>query len=259
MNFFKYQAAVAVTMLSLIAACKIQDVKPATTGNAPQLIKIEQDAANYTSYQYNADGLLTGATSMHNQAATAVATTYNASKQAASVTMGDEIYTPVYTDGRLTRLNVSQQQKPQALTAYFTYSYTNDKVTTADYYVITDGQNAQLAARARSTYNAAGDMVTQQLLYAVGANMQVSTTTQYEYDDKINPLAKSFNLTDVLLASPATHNITKRTVYDGAGNLTETNTYTFAYGSNNYPQQVTCKVAKPGNTDVSTVSKFIYQ
>ena len=225
-------------------------------GEAMQLLKIEQDANNYSTYTYNGDGLLSSFINVHNQVTSHESTTYGADKKPLAVTLDDETYKLSFNGDKITQIDVYEQQNH---TAYFTYTYTGDKITEADYYVFSDLNTKFLAAKTLSVYNSAGDLSSQKLYYTVGTSLQLASTTAYEYDAKNNPLAGSFNLSSVLLNSPAAHNVTKQTQYDAGGNVSETDTYTISYNTQNYPVQIACKTVKPGAAEVSTGNKFTYK
>jgi hypothetical protein len=94
----------------------------------------------------------------------------------------------------------------------------------------------------------------------VNSNFEMSSATTFEYDHKINPLAASFTLNDILLNSKSSHNITKQVVSFGtAGEADQTLNYTYTYNNNNYPTQVSRKEVKPGTPDLTTITKFIYK
>lgn len=252
MKTIKCYSLALVAAITLLTACQ-KESNPSTPTNTGtlQLLKIEQDANNYSNYAYNPDGLLTSFVTVHNQVITNSSTTYDASKRPVAVTMDDETYKLVYSGNKISQIDVYEQQNR---TAYFTYTYTGNQITEADYYV-----NNTIAAKAISIYNGIGDMTSQKIYYNVGTSLQLANTTAYEYDAKPNPMTGNFNLSAMLLNSPAVHNVTKQTISEAGGNISQTNTYTLNYNGQGYPTQIACKTTKPGVPDVNTISKLTYK
>jgi hypothetical protein len=259
MKRIKIYLIALMATFSFLSACK-KDTNSLVSGesSAPRLLKVEQDAGNSATYSYNTEGLLSTSVIVHNQVTTTAVATYDAAAQPVSVTIGDEIYKLVYSNGRISRIDIYESSNPVLVNAYFSYTYTNGKVTEAAYYVPDELQVPKLSAKAVSIYNVAGDLVSRKTYYINGESLELAAIESYEYDTKINPLAGYFNLPAQLLSTPSAHNMTKQTMSDAAGNISETDNYAISYNSNNYPAQVACKTTKPGAAEVTTTRKYIY-
>jgi YD repeat-containing protein len=154
-----------LTACTLLTACKKDaSVTPggtttpgSTTPTPMQLIKIEQEANTYTTYGYNADGLLTTTANFHNQPGSTYTTTYDADKRPVMVVVADdEIYKILYNGSKIGKIEMYKSISDQVPTSYFTYNYTGDKVTQADYFSIQSVNSYTYVAKAISVYNTGG-------------------------------------------------------------------------------------------------------
>ncbi|HTK18457.1 MAG TPA: hypothetical protein VL442_03040 [Mucilaginibacter sp.] len=266
----KYVTLIVSMSVLFITACKKDHTivsptpgTPTPTGNDEKLAKVEQSNGAYTSFDYNASGQV--ATLSAKQTGSAVeilALSYNADKKIDAATTTDGKMKFVYDSNKsLTRLEFwSTQNQHDTLRAYTNYIFQNGKLAESKMFIKFDPADIP-AERITYTYNASGDVTTQQTYEwsILLNNYALKETATFEYDSKKNPLSATFELGQALLESISVHNPVKRTVTDAQNNVTETDTFTYSYDSKGYPATQTEKIVKPNNADVSIQSTFSYK
>jgi len=114
----------------------------------------------------------------------------------------------------------------------------------------------------KTTYTYNGNDVATQKTYAWSAvtnSYELSETNNYEYDNKVNPLAASSELGQTFFELNSVHNIVKETVYNAQNTLTETDTFSYTYDSQGYPSEGDKTIVKPGAANVTSNLKFTYK
>ncbi len=258
----KLYAALVFTMGVLsISACKKDD----KTGGTPQpgqnthlLARIEQDANNYTAFNYNANGLIDKIESKNDGEASSVSLTYNAQKKLNTAVTANGSINFIYAGSTLTSMEYLNGAD-NTVAAYNQFTYQNNKLIEYTQYVKYANNNIPFT---KVTYSYNGNDVETQTTYqwsAIANQFKVSETRKFEYDSKNNPIAANAELAQALFQIISVHNPIKETVYNAQNAIVEADTYTYTYDDKGYPATQTETVAKAGKPNVVTTAKYTYK
>lgn len=263
-NITKKAAFVILSAAALtITSCKKEKssiVVPVTPADH-QLAKVEQDAAHYATFEYNADNLVSKAVNKSGVTVLNTDVTYNANKTVATATLNLTTLKFIYTNNALSKVEYHDQAGNDKLTFYTEFTNQNNKPVESKGYAVyqtTPSPDYKIVY----TYNAAGDVITaKQYLWSPNNNNYFATeTTTYEYDNKVNPLYALGNVGFMLFNVTSAHNITKEVVRDALDQITETSIYTYTYDAKGYPLTGTQKTTTQENpNEVTTQLKFSYK
>jgi len=260
----RYTAWILALGVLTISACKKDDKNgggttptPPTTGSR-QITKIEESTGAYSAFDYNADGLISKIESRENGEVTNVTLTYSALKKLISAAMADGSMNYIYDGSQLIRVDYISKTD-NSVVGYTKFTYQNTKLSEAMQYVKYQGNDI---AYMKTTYTYNGSDVATQKTYAwsaVTSSYEISETRNYEYDNKVNPLATSSELGQTFFELNSVHNKVKETVYNAQTTLTETDTFSYTYDSKGYPSEGDKTVVKPGTANVTSHVKFTYK
>ncbi|MDO3641112.1 hypothetical protein [Mucilaginibacter sp. L3T2-6] len=260
----KYAPLLIIAGVLFLSACKKDDK---TTGGGPTptpvptgthlITRIQQDADNYTSFNYNASGLIDRIEGKNNGEASNIALTYNAQKKINTAVTTDGAINFIYTGTTLSGMEYLDQTN-NAVVAYTQFTYLNNKLSEYTQYVKYLNDNIPFT---KVTYSYNGDDVETQTTYqwsVVTNQFKVSETRKFEYDNKTNPIVAAPELAQALFQMISAHNPVKETVYNAQNAIIETDTYSYTYDSNGYPATQTETVAKTGDPVVVKSSTYSY-
>lgn len=181
--------------------------------------------------------------------------TYGAGKKITELkgAAGEKIV-PHYADNKLISAEIFDANGD--LVANTDYSYQNNVLKS----VFTETQ-VGFAMKFSFTTNAAGNVTKTDISFynPLTDRFQLSTSTEYEYDNKVNPLNNIKELMYLFLINPNQNNITKETERDAQQTVTETREYAYSYNSNNLPTGAAVKVTEPGKPATNSTMVFLYQ
>jgi len=250
----------------MVSACKKDDKNgggttpiptPPTTGSR-QITKIEESTGAYSAFDYNSDGLISKIESRENGEVTNVTLTYSPLKKLISAAMADGLMNYIYDGSQLRRVDYISKTD-NSVVGYTKFTYQNTKLSEAVQYVKYQGNDI---AYMKTTYTYNGSDVATQKTYAwsaVTSSYEISETRNYEYDNKVNPLATSSELGQTFFELNSAHNKVKETVYNAQNTLTETDTFSYTYDSKGYPSEGDKTIVKPGTANVTSHVKFTYK
>ena len=263
-QIIRHAALILAIGVLTISACKKDDKKgggttpvPPTTGSR-QIAKIEESTGAYSTFDYNADGLISKIESKENGEITDVTLTYSPLKKLISAAIADGSMNYIYDGSQLRRVDFISKTD-NSVVGYTKFTYQNTKLSEAAQYVKYQGNDI---AYMKTTYAYNGSDVATQKTYAWSAitnSYQLSETRNYEYDNKTNPLAVTSELAQTFFQLNSVHNPVKETVYNAQNNLTETDTYSYSYDDKGYPSAGDKTVAVPGTANVTTHVKYTYK
>jgi hypothetical protein len=266
MKTLKFYPVLLLTLVTLFTACNKDGLSPVKdtpgTGNTSvQLLRIEEDANNYSAFIYNSNGLVSTFTNVDGGNSTAITTTYSADKKAATATGDGQFYKFVYNGTQLDKIEAYQDQAFKNLTSYTQFTYVNNKISQTAIYLKTTGASFNIILKSTFEYNTTGDVKTQKMYYVDPsvANLKLTTSTTYEYDDKLNPMTGIFDFAAVVLGSAPAHNVVKEIIYDANDAIEETNSYIYIYNTAGYPTQAQRKSKPTGAAEQVSTVKFIYK
>ncbi|RFZ95620.1 hypothetical protein D0C36_08915 [Mucilaginibacter conchicola] len=255
---------VAVAILSAVALLTASCVKENTAGPQPvkhQILKIEQGADFTTTFAYNANNLVGKVTTLQNGLSITANLTYNSDKKVIATSLKNLDLKYVYAEGKLSKVEFYTPAPENKLSFYNDLSYQNGKVTEQKGFAWL--QNAASPDyKIVYTYNAAGDVATQQQFnWSTVANAYVAAgRSAFEYDNKPNPLTAIQGVNYTFFNAAPAHNIKKETVFNANGEQVAQHSYIYTYDADGYPLTATKKTTTADNPNVvATLIKFIYK
>jgi len=259
----KHTALMLTIGVLMISACK-KDDKSSNGGTTPpppagsrQIAKIEESTGAYSTFDYNADGLISKIESKENGEITDVTLTYSPLKKLISAAIADGSMNYIYDGSQLRRVDFISKTD-NTVVGYTKFTYQNTKLSETVQYVKYQGNDI---AYMKTTYAYNGSDVATQKIYAWSAitnTYELSETHNYEYDSKTNPLAATSELGQTFFQLNSVHNPVKETVYNAQNILTETDSYAYSY-DNGYPSAADKTVAVPGSANVTTHITYTYK
>lgn len=251
-----------------LSACKktvTTDIQPDPgTPNQPQgkLVRMEMSANNYMVLGYETtSGLLNHFRLVNDNYTSDAHFGYNAAKKPTNGVIDAFELNFVYADGVLDKIEyTAATPNPQMADHYQKFSYTNGRVSqVTDYFKV--GANLVPGGKHVYTYYANGDVKTEVYLYLVNLpdHFEQIARTEYEYDDKVNPLQPADEILYALYLPKAAHNIKKAIVYDASDHLDETRSYSLNYNIAGLPTTGVESTTYPNSPAINKNVKYFYQ
>jgi hypothetical protein len=258
---FSRLCLMAATAALLFTSCKKDNSETGTTpppATATKLKKVTMDN-EVMEFSYNTDGSLQTVKANNDLTTGGAPTTFNVSYTA---------------DKKISELKSNGGPRIVA-------HYNNDQLATADMFDNTNTQIATIryehlngllksavaeiqgieALKFSFAYNAAGnvDKTTVWSFNPLTGKLEVTGSTDYQYDTKNNPMHAHKNLMYLLLQNISKNNITKETERDDENAVSETIEYVYTYNSHNLPQTAAVKTTIAGGQPVNSTIVFSYQ
>ena len=248
--------AIAFMLCTALASCRKKD---SINLSNQQLVKIEQDANNYTALTYNADRTLSSIKDVEDSYINETEITYNAEKKPIIGKSNGFNLNFIYTGGKLTRIN-TVAQNTQGVIAFMEFTYTNNLLTQT---AISADVNDQvlIGTKLFYLYHPNGDVkqITMAGLNPMDNTFEVFAIHRFEYDQMVNPLKVSAEVFSGLNWNASAHNITKETVLTADEQVTEVITTTYTYHNATGMPLTAKEVTAPVGGDAVTITKkFIY-
>lgn len=248
--------AIALLLCMAFTSCRKKDKLEVAS---PQLVKIEQDGANYLSMNYNADRTLSKITSVEDNYTQETLITYDSQQRPVLGNAGTHHLKFVYENGKLKRINTVMAENQQ-LVGFLEFTYANDRLAQT---LVSANINGQVIGETKLIYDYYPNGDVKQTT-VVGLDPEDHTFSVYsihrfEYDQLINPLLSASPFFSNYDWNPSSHNITKEVVLSPTEVVQETITTTYTYDAKTRMPLTATQKTQPVNGDASTVTKkFIY-
>lgn len=252
-----------IAALFISSCSKKDDVKVDPIGNEPatrKLSRLEQNAQNYSVFEYNNAGYLNKVTSREDGVDDIMTVTYNTSNKPETAVFHDQKLKFAYGNGVLEKIEFRDEN--DELMGFETFVFKGTHVTESTFYGYDSETNTSTAVLAFKNEYAGDDVKTKSVFVYNPATkkLELAQTSTLEYDNKNNPLAATGVVAQTLYQAHSVHNVTKETVKDDRNQLTETNTYTYTYDNKNYPTVMKEKKVTPENpAGTETQHTFSYK
>jgi hypothetical protein len=252
----------SMALFTLFASCEKDDKKP-TIEPGDRVTKLEYAADEYTSFQYNADKLLTKVVFADDGEQSQVNVSYDEQKKLKQVEGGDGfVYQFKYQNGRVNNADILVGAEKLGLLDYEYDASGNIKTITT--FMKTDDNGAIFPPFMKASYEYFNDnkgnvsKITFYVFDEAGNDFELTKILEYSnYDDKINPL-KEFGLVSYLLFNMnPSNNPGKMVEKDENGVVTSTSTFAYTYNSKGRPSQVVETINEGGTIETHTM-KFAY-
>lgn len=246
----------AATVAVLFTACKKEPTGEPTPPVQTKLKKISQ-GEDVLEFVYGPNGLQAIKTNADQVAGGQLATfnisyTPDYSKITELKTTGNQRVVPNYgTYGELASANIYDEKNNLILATRYTY-------TGMAIGAITSSTNGMDLLKTTFEYGADENVqkATNWMFNPTSGKLEVSGSTVYEYDGKMNPMYVHKPLLYLLLQNTPRYNVAKETDYDENNQVSEIREYSYQYNNQNMPQSATVKTTVPGGR--STTSNVVY-
>lgn len=275
MNFSKITSKLTYTIFAMSLLFTVACKKDKDGGDGPivepgakKITRIENDANNYITFEYNGDGTLK---KIHNvseedeEALTGVMNlSYNANKKIDEITNanGSRIKY-LYTNNVVTSTDIFDELDNKV--AYTEFSYQGNKLASATLKVPFENEQGEndvyTVLRAEYQYYANGDVkeVHAYLPNMMTGELEKSTVTKYEqYDDKVNPLSQLGEISVLFFADVSGRNVRLQKEFDANGTLEETITNEYTYDAQGFPTACKETTTPAGGTASVRNVKYFY-
>lgn len=237
--------AASLTMLS----CK-KDSNP--TPNNPvagPVKKIQQDAQNFATLEYNANGQVSKFKVVNEAITTEASFTYGANNKPVQALLMDYKLTYKYAGGVLDKIEYSEAaDNTNEVVSYEQFTWANNRITEKITYGKA-GDDFVPVSKKSFTYYANGDLQAMNSFdfdNLLGGFTKTESTL-YEYDTRVNPLSIGGEVIFTLYLNPSVHNITKETVRDENDVVLETRTSVYTYNNAGLPLTETQTTTYPNS------------
>lgn len=263
-SFTKQVFLLLLTTGILVTSCKKdKDKEPAK--QTKQLIKVEENATNYSTFEYNPDGTLKKMTNTEDSEGVPEISTftysYNQQKKISETDLNGEAKLKYYYTGD--NINKMEYITGNIIFMYNVFEYANNKVSRVMKYLREDEEDDDFVLYGKSEfqYFANGNLKEVKEYEALPGNIFELTYTQLylEYDSKINPFKPFSESTFGLVYDFASaNNVLKEKLVNSEGTTEMESIYTYTYDNSGYPITGVKKTTE--GTEVSTENlKFIYK
>jgi len=251
----------AATATVLFTACKKDP-----TGNNPEptppvqtkLKKISQ-GEDVLEFVYGNNGLQAIKTN-NDQTTDGELKTFNISYAADNTkiselkTEANERIVPNYTNGQLSSAGIYDAANNLLFTTRYTFQNGVLQSTVS-------GANGIDVLKTSFEYGADENVhiATNWMFNPTSGKLEISGSTLYEYDAKMNPVHIHKPLLYLLLQNTPRYNVTKETDYDENNRVSEIREYSYQYNNQNLPQSATIKTTVPGGGSTTANVVYSYQ
>lgn len=246
-----------------ITGCKKDPVNEPQPVPTKKLLKITEDAANHTTFTYNANGTLNKMTQVSNDGGGAETTefsyTYNNENKVTEVTIPGLVkFKYIYTNNKITKVELYSNN---ILGAYDVLTYTGDKITKIDKYFWATPTTFELDSKSECSYYDNGNIkeIKDYVVNNAGQFVYASTRQFLQYDTKKNPLKPFAEAnTGIFLDFLSENNITRVKGLDSHAAVIMDTEVSYTYGADGYPLTATTKITENGAVTNST-STYTYE
>ena len=253
---------VAATLFT--TACQKDPVeKPIDPEQTKKLMKVSEDANNYSAFEYNADGNLSKMTIASDEDGDpeilAITYTYNDQKKPTGLNFaGIANFKYIYSGNKITKVELYSNN---ILGAYDVLHYTGEMISKVEKYFRGANATFELDSKSEYSYYDNGNIKeTKNYIMNDDAQWEHTDTQQYlQYDTKKSPY-KSIGEVNIglFLEFLSVNNITRWKRINPNGNITTETEISYTYNTEGYPLTSTVKSTVDGVVTNSS-STFSYQ
>lgn len=247
----------------LLTACK----KEYSTNEPPltPLTRLESRSGEdgFISFIYNTDGTVQKAAVANELTpddTTKYTVSYAADKRINEIVNDAGVkFTPVYTDGILTRVQIRTLQN-DAL-GYTDYEYLNGFLKSVSVFFVSGNQVTPFF-KSSYMYDNAGNIRRTQLFSADPLSpdgLSPDGTTRSLFDNKTNPLYAAKEFLWMILIIPSPDNVTKEEAFDRNNQPEQTKEYNYVYNNKNLPLTAVLTKSEPGKPAQTKNISYHYQ
>jgi len=247
---------ITVAGLLILSACLMMpSCKKEYSNNTPPVTPVTRFESRsgedgFTSFEYNTDGTIKKAAIANELSpddTTRYTVSYTANKKINEIANDAGVkFTPVYTDGELTRVQIRTSQN-DAL-GYTDYEYLNGFLKSVTVFFVSGNQVTPFH-KSSFIYDAAGNIRRTQLYSADPLSpdgLSPDGTTQSVFDNKINPLYAAKEFLWMILIIPSPNNTNKEEAVDSNNQPERTKEYNYVYNNNELPLSAVLTETIPG-------------
>jgi predicted small secreted protein len=252
----------------LVTACK----KNTESGGNPitqnkKLIKIEESATNYSSFEYNTDATLKKLTTTDDTGGTpdetVVTYTYDGQKKISEAVINSSVILKyLYANNRLEKVEFYANN---IKAMYNVFEYNNNRIAKITRYFSKGGANPndfEITAKNEYSYYDNGNVKEKKEYFlTTSGTLSLAYTQQFDqYDAKVNPLQplSEANLGFMVNFSAANNALHER-MLDDAGETEEETVNTYTYDAAGYPLTAIIRTTSAGGAVETKNLKYIYQ
>jgi hypothetical protein len=234
----------------LLTACKKEYSN--TTPPATPVAKFESRSGEdgFIGFEYNTDGTIKKAAVANELSpndTTRYTISYTADKRISEFANDAGVkFTPVYTDGKLNRVQIRTLQN-DAL-GYTDYEYLNGFLKSVTVFFVSGNQVTPFF-KSSFMYDAAGNIRRTQLFSADPLSpdgLSPDGTTQSVFDNKINPLYAAKEFLWMILIIPSPNNVSKEEAFDRNNQPERVKEYNYIYNNKELPLSAVLTETIPG-------------
>lgn len=250
-----------------MTSCK-KDKEPGSNpgGQSKKLIKVEESATDYTTFDYNTDGSLKKMTTVEPDAegteTTVINYTYNAQGKISESNIDGAIkFKYLYANSKVDKM---EMYSGNLKAMYYVFEYNNTRISKITKYTnegTATAEDFELSGKTECTYFDNGNLKEiKEYMSMTGDAPILSFTQQFsEYDTKVSPF-KSLGESNFgfMLHYSSANNILKQKLLHADGSTESESVYTYTYDASGNPLTGTNRTTVNGNTTTSA-TKYIYQ
>ena len=250
----------AVAML--LTACKKEYSHNGPPPTAVTRFESRSGEDGFTGFEYNADGTINKAAVANELTpgdTTRYTVSYTADKRIREILNDAGVkFTPVYTDGELTRVQIRTLQN-DAL-GYTDYEYLNGFLKSVTVFFVSGNQVTPFF-KSSFMYDNAGNIRRTQLFSADPLSpdgLSPDGTTRSVFDNKINPLYAAKEFLWMILIIPSPNNVSKEEAFDKNSQPEQTKEYNYTYNKE-LPESAVLTETIPGKPVQTKNIRYRYQ
>ena len=253
------QFFIAFLAITTFFACKKDNDKDNDQPAGSRLVE-QRTGDDYVKLEYGANGKVNKAIVLDEDFTNSEEVTYNISYNAAGrisevLSSNNEVFQPVYENGRLTKATIMQDNQEIGSTEY---TYENGLVKDAIVkFKVFDVE--MVTMKFSFTYDAQ-QRVNQSRMWIhnpITNDLELAGHTEIEYDSKKNPLYDFSDFMLLMWEIPAVNNVVKETEYDSDNEVDEIRDFNYTYNADQYPVQAVMSTSVRGEV-WNTILEFKY-
>lgn len=235
----------------LLTACKKEYSYIAPPPTAVIRFESRSGEDGFISFEYNTDGTVQQAAVVNELSpddTTRYTVSYSAGKKINKIVNDAGVkFTPVYTDGELTRVQIRTLQN-EAL-GYTDYEYLNGFLKSVTVFFVSGNQVTPFF-KSSFMYDDAGNIRRTQLFSADPLSpdgLSPDGMTRSVFDNKTNPLYAAKEFLWMILITPSPNNTSKEEAFDNNNQPERTKEYNYIYNDKILPASAVLTETIPGN------------
>jgi hypothetical protein len=234
----------------LLTACKKEYSN--TTPPATTVTRLESRYGEdgFIGFEYNTDGTIKKAAVANELSpddTTRYTVSYTADKRIKEIVNDAGVkFTPVYTNGELTRVQIRTAQNVEV--AQTDYEYLNGFLKSVSVFFVSGAQVMPLF-KSSFLYDASGNIRRSQLFSADPLSpdgLSADGSISYGYDNNVNPLYASKEFLWMILITPSPNNVSKEEAVDRNSQPERTKEYNYVYNNKKLPLSAVLTETIPG-------------